>query len=113
MLQTGEVFEPDVPAAAVVGVVAGEDVEQRPHGEIDDVARAATKDFQARAIGAKARHAAAAMLHRAAIGADGFHVTEIADRGIKPAVDPETQTVGRVVGGTVRKTEGDILDENF
>ena len=57
-----DVAEPHVPAVAVVGVVAGEQVQIRVDGDVVDVALAARDDLQAGAVGADADHAAAAVL---------------------------------------------------
>ena len=51
------------------------------------------------------------MLQGAAIGAGGFHETEVAARDVNPAIDAHFQPVGGVVGGTIFEAEGDVRNE--
>ena len=112
VVEAGEVVEAHVPAAAVVRVVAGEDVHQRADGDFEDVARAGGVDFEAGAIRTHTDDAATAMLERFAIGAGGLHEAEVATRDVKPAVDAETEAVRGVIGGAVLVTKGDVLHED-
>ncbi len=82
IFQPAEMMQPDVPAAAVVGVVAGKPAEQRIDGHFQDVARATRIDFEARSVGPHAHDTTAAELEPAAVGPFGFHKAEIADRQI-------------------------------
>src|SRR5206468_4658900 len=70
--EAGVVMEANIPTAAVVGVVAGDDVEFGADGGFENIAGAVRVDVQARAVGADADDAAAAQLDFAAVGAFGF-----------------------------------------
>jgi len=50
IFEAGEMMEPNVPAAAVVGVVARKTVEQRIEADFENVARAAGIDSEASAV---------------------------------------------------------------
>ena len=113
VFKSGEMMEPHVPAAAVVGVVAGEQIEQRADRRAEDVAGAGAENFQSTAIRAETDHAAVAMLHLPAVGAGRLHETEIAARDVEPAVDAEAESVGRVIGRTILEAERDAGDQRL
>ena len=93
VVEPGEMMEPHIPAGAVVGVVAGNKIEQRTHGRFEDVAGAAGEDFQPAAVGPHADDAAAAERERSAVGALGVQAAEVTQGCIEPAVDAEFQSV--------------------
>ena len=108
-----EVVEPDVPAATVVGVVAGEAFEFRAQGDLQDIARAVGPSFQTTAVGPEPHHAAPAHLQSGAVGTHGFHEAEVADGRIQPAIDTERQAIGSVVGRPILEGPSDAADERL
>ena len=106
-----EVVEPDVPAAAVIGVVAREAFELRAQGYLQDITSTVGPGFQAAAVGAEPHHAPAAHLQTGAVGAHGFHEAKVADGRIQPTVDAQGQAVGSVVGRPVLEGPADAADE--
>ena len=113
VFEAGEVMEAHVPAAAVVGVVTAEGVEQRTHGHVENVARAGGVDLQLGAIGPHADDATAAVLELLAIDAFGFHKSEVAARDVEPAVNAQREAVRGVVRRAVFETEGDVLYQHL
>ena len=110
-----EVEEADVPAAAVVGVAAGEEVQERIDRDVVVVAGAGGEELEFGAVGADACDAAALEGDLGAVGASGVVKTKIADGDVDPAIDAHTDAVGGVVGATVVDGFGDADagDENF
>ena len=106
------VVEADLPAVAVVGVIAGEDVEQRADGGFEDVARATRVDFETRAVRAHPHHAAGAQGQFASVGAFGVQHPEVTDGAIEPAVDAQFDAVGGMVDDAVLDPEADVLHEH-
>ena len=101
----------DVPAAAIVGVVPGKDIQPRVDRDLVDVARAATEQFEFRAIGPDAHHATAMELQRSAIGSLCLHEAEVTDGEIEPPIDGESHAVARVVGRPLVEIEPDAGDQ--
>ena len=112
VLEPAEMVEAGVPAVAVVGVVAGEAVEQRADGGFEDVARADAVKFEPGAVGADAYDASAAQFRGAAVGAFGLAEAEIADRRVEPAIDADRQSVRGMVGAAVRVVPADVLHDD-
>ena len=113
IFETGEVMEAHVPAAAIVGVVAGEHVHEGADRRAEDVARAVAEDLQAGAVWAETYDAAAAMLEVFAIGSHGIHEAEVTTGDVKPAVDAHAEAVRGVIGGAVSEAERDAFDERL
>src|SRR4030095_15077398 len=67
--------------------------------------------FQFTAVRSQADDATAAQLQLPAIGPFRRQKSEIADRGIEPAIDPQFESIGGVVGGAILKTKGDVLHQ--
>ena len=97
--------ETHIPAAAVVRVVARENIQIRVDARIENVARAPAINFHVRAIGPDAHDAAATPAEHAAIRAHGLGETEVAHGNINPAVDAHADAVGSVV----RAALGDVI----
>ena len=111
--QTAEVMQPNVPAAAVVGIVAREQIEQRTHSGFENVPRAVRPDLQARAVRTHPHHAAAAHLDFATVRAGRFHESEIANRRVEPAIDAQFDSVRRVIRRTILEGPADAGDERL
>src|SRR5271156_2486962 len=88
----------NVPTAAIVGVVAGEQVQLRIDGHVIDVAQPPSEDFQSGAVRANPGDATAEELAGGAVLADRLVEAVIAHGDIQITVDAELDTVGRVVG---------------
>ena len=110
-----EVEEADIPAAAIVGVAAREEIHERVDGDIVVVAGAGGEELEFGAVGADARDAAALERDLGAVGAGGVVETEIADGDVDPAINPHANAVGGVVGAPVVDGLGDAdaFDEDF
>ena len=110
-----EVEEADVPAAAVVGVAAGEEVQERVDRDVVVVAGSGGEELELSAVGADARDAAALERDLGAVGTGGVVETEIADGDVDPAINPHANAVGGVVGAPVVDGLGDAdaFDEDF
>ena len=108
------VEEADVPAAAVVGVAAGEAVEKGIERDVVDVARAGGVELEFGAVGPDARDAAAEQRDLGAVGAGGVVESKIADGDVDPAVDAHADAVRRMVGAAVvdRLGDADAPDEH-
>ncbi len=103
--QRGEVVEAGVPALAVVGVIAGEEVEGRGDGDVADVASHHGVVLELSAIRADTHDAAAIERHALLVAeADGAIIianktrTKVADSDVEPAVDAHAGAVRGVVG---------------
>ena len=103
--QRGEVMEAGVPALAVVGVVAGEEVEGRGDRDVADVAGHHGVVLELGAVRAHAHDAATVEGHALLVAeADGAVVVaqearaEVADGDVEPAVDAHAGAVGGMVG---------------
>ena len=112
VVEAGEVMEAHIPAATVVGVVAGEDVHLWTDRDLQNVASAGGVNLKAAAIRPHANHTAAAVLKCPAISALGLHESEVAARDVEPAVHSQAEAVGGVIGWTLVVAEGDILHED-
>ena len=113
VLEAGEMVETHVPAAAVVGIVPGEEIEQRTDGCAEDVAGAGAEDFQSRAIRPETDDGTGAVLKVFSITTDGVHEAEIPTGNVEPAIDTEAQAIGGVVGGALVEPEGDAFDQGL
>ena len=117
--QRGEVVEARVPALAVVGVVAGEEVEGRGDGDVADVAGHLGVDLELGAVRADAHHTAAVEGHALLVAeANGAVIVanetgaEVTDSDVEPAVDAHTGTVGGVVSAArVLDAAAEAVDE--
>ena len=117
--QRGEVVEARVPALAVVGVVAGEEVEGRGDRDVADVAGHHGVVLELGAVGADAHDAAAVEGDALLVAeADGAVVVaqeagaEVADGDVEPAVDAHAGAVGGVVGAAgVLDAAAEAVDE--
>ena len=89
--------EAHVPSAAVVGVVAGENVQVGVDAGIKDVAQAPAINLHVRAVGSDADNAAAAPAEHAAIGAHGFSKSKVTHGNVYPAINAHADAVGGVV----------------
>ena len=96
--QVGEVVETGVPALAIVGVVAREQVHRRRDGHVAVVARHDRIGLQFRTIGTHTGNTAAEQFDARAIGALGTEHAEVAHRDVEPAVDAHAHRIGGVVG---------------
>ncbi len=104
----------DVPATAVVGVVAGEDVHVRVDAGVEDVALPPVVNLHFGAVRAHADDTAAAPAQRAAVRTDCVVKTEVADGYVDPSVDAHANAVGGVVGAAFADVVGaDTTDEPF
>ena len=104
----------NVPTAAVVGVVAREDVQVRVDADIENVSLAPRVNFHLGAVGPDADDAAAASGERRAVVAVRLGETEVADGDVDPAVDAHADAVGRVIGAALLDFVGaDARDERF
>ena len=92
-----DVVEAHVPAAAVVGVVASEDVQVWINAGIEDVAQTPAINLHVRAVGPDANNAAAAPAEHAAIGAHGFSKSKVTHGNVDPAINAHADAVGGVV----------------
>ena len=108
-----EVVEPDVPAAAVIGVVAREALQLRAQGHFQNIARAVGPGLQTAAVGTEPHHAAPAHLQPGTVGAHGLHEAEVADGRIQPTVDAQGQSIGPVVGRPILEGPADAADERL
>src|SRR4051812_8101280 len=106
-------MQADVPAAAVVRVVAGEAVEPGVDRDLKNVARPARIDLQARSVRPNTDDPAAAELDLLAVGAFGLNEAEVADGEVEPAVDAQAHAVRGVVCGPILEGEGDVLDQDL
>ena len=113
ILEAGEMVEANVPSAAVVRVVAREDVAQRRDGRLEDVARAARVELEIAAVWPHADDAAAAELEFAPVRALGLHEAEVAAGDVEPAVNAQLHAVRRVIGGAVLESERDVFHEHL
>src|SRR5262249_27049921 len=91
------VVEADVPAAAIVGVVAREQVHVRVDADGEDVARAPQDRLEAGAVGPNACDAAAHGNGGPVLGGGGTGHAKIADGDVDPAVDAHGDAVGGVI----------------
>ena len=112
ILEAREMMEADVPPAAVVRIIAGENIQQRRDCRLQDVASPARVDLQARAVGPHAGDATTAKLHFPPIRALRLHVAEVPACDVKPAVYPQLDAVRRVVGGAIFETERDVFHQH-
>ena len=110
---SAEVVQADVPAAAVVGVIACEGIEQWVDRDLQDVASPARVDLQFGPIRTDTDDSAASKLQRPAIDPFGLHESEVPDCQIQPTIDPQRDAVARVVRRAVLEPEGDVLDEDL
>ena len=113
VLKAGEMVEADVPPAAVVGVVARENIHEGRNGDIEDVAGAARVELDIAAIGPDPDHTSAAELQFSSVAALGFHEAEITHRDINPAINAHLDGICRVVGGAAFEVEGESFHEHF
>ena len=102
--QRGEVVEARVPALAIVGIVAGEEVQGRGDRDIADVTGHRGVDLELGAVRADAHDAATVECHPLLVAeADGAGVVaqearaEVTDGDVEPAIDAHAGTVGGVV----------------
>ena len=103
--QRGEMVEAGIPALAVVGVIAGEEVEGRGDGDVADVAGHHGVVLELGAVRADTHDAAAIERHallvaeadRAVVVANDAG-TKVADGDVEPAVDAHASAVGGMVG---------------
>ena len=117
--QRGEVVEARVPALAVVGVVAREEVEGRGDRDVADITGHLGVDLEFGAVRADAHHAAAVERHALLVAeADGAVVVadearaEVADGDVEPAIDTHAGAVGGVVGAArVLDAAAEAIDE--
>ena len=101
-----DVRKTDVPATAVVGVVAGEDVHVRVDAGVEDVALSPVVDFHLGAVRAHSDDTAAAPAQRAAVRTDSVVKTKVADGDVDPSVDAHANAVGGVVGAAFADVVG-------
>ncbi len=106
-----KVVEPDVPSAAIVGVAAREEIQERVDREVVVVPRAAGIDFESGAVGAHAHAAAAAHLDFLAVGTDRLDEAVVADGDVEPAVDADLDAVDGMVGAAKVEAEAQPADE--
>ena len=109
------VAEADVPAAAVIRVFTGEEIELWVDCYIIDVPGAMGVSLHPGSVRADADHAPAEHGQLGAIGSRGVHEAEISHRDVDPAVDSHADSVRRVIGPAILVVlrHGDILDEGF
>ena len=113
IIEAGEVVEPHVPAAAVVGIVPGEHLERGADGDLEDVPRASRYDLQPAAVGPDPDDTSPPVREPAAIGALRLHEPEITAGDVEPAVDAEAEAVGGVVGRPLVEAERQVFHENL
>ena len=105
--------EAHVPAIAVVGVVAREEVHLRRDGHVINVALAVRNDFQPGAVRAHAHHAAAVQLDRRAVLADGVGRAVVAAGDVEKAIDAHPHAVHGVVGPAKFQVEAQPLHDGL
>ena len=108
-----DMAEADVPAVAVVGVIAGEKVQERVDGHVVNVALASRDDLEPGPVGPDPNDPSAEKLVGRAVLAFGLDETVITDSDVDVAIDPEPDPVGRVVGPAELEVEADALDEDL
>ena len=104
-------MKPRIPAVTVVGIVSGEDVEERINGKVIDVARTGRVDLQASAVGSHPHHAAAVMRDGRAILSFRLHIAIVTDGDVDPAVDPQGDPVGAMIGPPEVQSEPETLHQ--
>ena len=113
ILEAAEMVKANIPAAAVVRIVAGENIHQRRDRRFEDVAGAARIELQAGAVGPHADDPAAAKLQFPPVRALRLHETKVAARDVEPAVNAHLHAVRRVVGGAILESERDIFHQHL
>ena len=93
-----EVVQPCVPAFAVVGVVAGKQVEGWRDRDVANFSAIERIGFHFRSIGSNSNNATTLQSEMRAVGPFGIGHAEVAHGHIEPAVDAHAHTVGGVVG---------------
>src|SRR4051812_14185728 len=105
--------EADIPAAAVIGVVAAEHLERRSDGDAVDIAGVVRPDFEAATVVTKTDHAAAAHRQLAAIGAGGAVHALVAKSDIDPTIDADLERVLAVVDPRIGDGAAEVTDQNL
>src|SRR3546814_6705934 len=90
--------KPDVPAAAVVGVVTGKDIHVRVDGDIVYVTHAVRIDFHFRAVGTYTNDSSAEHGQFVPVPIDRVVESEIAHSNINPTVNTHPDAIGRLIG---------------
>ena len=106
-----DVRKTDVPATAVIGVVAGEDIHVGVDAGVEDIALppVVNRPFRCRP-GARGRYRRRAGSTRAAVRTDCVVKTEVAD-DVDPSVDAHANTVGGVIGAAFADVVGADTDQ--
>ena len=112
IVETGEMMKPHVPPAAIIRVVASENVHQRANGDLQNVSCSRRIRFQSGSIWPHPHHTAAAHLQRASVSSSGLHEPKVTHCDVKPAVNAKAQSIGCVIGRTVLEPERDVLHQD-
>ena len=107
-----DVREAHIPAVAVVGVVAREEIHLGGHGHVVNVPLAVRDEFQAGAVWPHAHDAAAVELQARAVLADGIRRAVIANRDVEEAINAHPHPVHRVVRAAKFQIEAQSAHEH-
>ena len=109
-----DVRETNVPPAAVIGIVSGEDVHVGINGDIEDVPLSPGEDLHLRSVRANPYDPTTAARECRSIFGDCFHKPKVTHGNVDPTVNPHADAVGRVISSALVDFVGaDALDEDF
>ena len=105
------VAQPDIPPAAVVRIVAREQVQRRADRHRQDVARPAHHQLHPRAIGPHPNDAPALQRQRAPVFPLRLHRPVVAHRDVNPAINAHPAAIGRVIRAAEIQPEAQPRDQ--
>ena len=112
VVQSAEVMEAHIPAAAIVGVVPAEKIEEGTGWDSQNITGAIGEQFYPGAVRAYADHSAPTNLKFATITAGGFHKAEVTGGNINPSIHAKIKPIGGMVGRTLIEIKGNIIDQS-
>ena len=105
VFESAEMVEANIPTSTVVGVVTCESIESRVQAHFQNVPRPSRVDLHVAPVRPDSNHPTSPELELAPVAADGIHEAKVSDGEVKPTVDSERHSIGRVIGWPVLECE--------